>query len=178
MLEIKKVKTPDFFNSWVENKREHGQRLREFILKKEQKNVCCYCEKGVTPGNDSHLEHIRPRDKFPKLKHDYRNLLVSCQTPGICGKAKGNKFNENFIVPTEKNPEEYLTYSIDGQIKAIDDNNKGIETIDILNLNAPKLVGARRTLFIGLDKMSDSSDNFEQYFKEYPTVVKFFKENY
>jgi uncharacterized protein (TIGR02646 family) len=179
MLEIKKVETPDFFNSWIENKKEYSQRLREFILEKEQSNVCCYCEKGITADkNKSHIEHIRPQAKFPQLKNNYNNLVVSCETVGRCGKAKGNKFSKHFIVSTEENPGEYLTYSPYGEIKAINNNNKGIETISILNLNAPSLVKARRTLFIQLKALSDSIDDFEKYFNEYPTFMEYFKENY
>lgn len=178
MLEIKKVKAPDFFSSWVKNK-EYGHKLKEFMLENEQGKVCCYCEKGIKADkNESHIEHIRPQDKFPKLKNDYHNLVVSCQTHGRCGKAKENKFSENFIVPTEENPEHYLTYSPNGEIRAIDDNVKGIETINILNLNDHSLVGTRRTLLKNLIGMSGSLDDFERYFNEYPTFIKYFKENY
>ena len=179
MLEIKKVKTPDFFNSWIKDKKEHGQRLKEFILENEQQNVCCYCEKRITPDNDhSHLEHIRPRSKFPQFKNDYKNIVVSCQTAKRCGNAKGDQFNEYFIVPTEENPGEYLTYSPNGKIRAIGDNSKGNETINILKLNAPSLVGARRALFFKLHAMRDAIDDFEKYFNEYPTFIKYFKDNY
>ncbi len=179
MLEIKKHNKPNFFELWIKNKQEYGYQLREFMLEKEQQNVCCYCEKGITPSLEhSHIEHIRPRDKFPKLKHDYNNLVVSCQTKGRCGNAKGNKFNEHFIVPTEENPEDYLTYSANGEIIPIDKNKKGTETIKTLNLNAHALVKTRRVLFKQLDAMRDSLDNFENWFKEYPSFIKYFKENY
>lgn len=178
MLEIKKVNPPDFFDSWIKE-REYGQRLREFILEKEQKNVCCYCEKGTAPDNrKSLIDHVRPQDKFPKLKNDYHNLVVSCQTAKRCGNAKGNQFNENFIVPTEENPGDYFTYSPNGEIRTVGDNRKGIETITILNLNAASLVGARRALFFQLNSMKDSIDDFANYFNEYPTFIKYFKENY
>jgi uncharacterized protein (TIGR02646 family) len=178
VLEIKKVRQPDFFDSWIKNKKEFGHQLRKFMLEKEQLNACCYCEKGITDPNDSHIDHIRPQAKFSKLKHDYNNLVVSCQTKGRCGNAKGNKFNEHFIVPTEENPGAYLNYSPNGEIIPIDNNKKGTETIKILNLNAHALVKTRRVLFIQLDAMRDSLDNFENWFKEYPTFIKYFKENY
>ena len=182
MLEIKKPNKPNFFESWIKDKQGYGYQLREFMLEKEQQNVCCYCEKGITASVEySHIEHIRPQSKFKKLQHDYNNLVVSCQTKGRCGKAKGDKFNKHFIVPTEENPEDYLTYSANGEIRAIDNNIKAIETIDILKLNNPKLVGARRTLFIQLNQMRDSLDNLENWFKEfkeYPTFIKYFIENY
>jgi uncharacterized protein (TIGR02646 family) len=178
MLEIKKVEPPTFFNSWVKDKK-NSQRLREFILENEQQHVCCYCEKGITPDNsDSHLDHVRPEHRFPKHKNDYRNLVVSCQTPGRCGIAKKSKFDDDFIVPTEENPGKYLTYFTNGEIRAIENNKKAVVTIKILNLNAPSLVGARRTLFLQLNKMKNSGIDVETNFKEYPTFIKYFKENY
>jgi len=181
MLEIKKVEPPTFFKSWVKDNKKYGQRLREFILEKEQQHACCYCEKGITPDNidtDSHLDHVRPRDKFPQFKNDYHNLVVSCQTPGRCGNAKGSQFNNHFIVPTEENPGDYLTYFINGEMRAIANNKKANVTIEMLNLNAPRLVGARRALFLQLNTMKNSCADFETYFKEYPTFIKYFKENY
>jgi len=179
VLEIKKPNKPNFFELWIKNKQDYGYQLKEFMLEKEQQNVCCYCEKPITASVEhSHIEHIKPQAKFRKLKHDYNNLVISCQTKGRCGNAKGDKFNEHFIVPTEENPEDYLTYSPNGEIRAINNNIKAIETIDILKLNETKLVGARRTLFIQLNQMRDSLDNFENHFKEYPTFIKYFKENY
>ncbi|MDQ1355094.1 MAG: hypothetical protein QG657_5403 [Acidobacteriota bacterium] len=180
MLEIKKVEPPTFFNSWVKDKKD-SQRLREFILEKEQQHVCCYCEKGITPDNsDSHLDHVRSQHRFPKLKNDYHNLVVSCQTPNRCGIAKRSKFDDHFIVPTEENPADYLTYSPSGEIRAIENNKKAVVTIKILNLNAARLVKTRRTLFLKLKTMKDSvpPDLLETYFNEYPTFIKYFKENY
>lgn len=179
MLEIKKANVPDFFDSWIKDNKEYSQRLRGFILENEQKNVCCYCEKGISPvQEESHIDHIRPQDKFPKLKNDYCNLAVSCMTAKRCGNAKGNQFNMDFIVPTEENPGNYLTYSASGEIRSVNDNRKGIETIRMLNLNAPSLVGARRALFLQLNAIKDSIDDFSNYFHEYPTLIKYFKENY
>lgn len=181
MLEIEKVEKPEFFDSWNKNKEGAGQGIREYILEKEQQYVCCYCEKHVTAdGKDSHIEHIRPIDKFSKLEYDYNNLLVSCQTKKRCGHAKGNKFNEWFIIPTEENPGDYLTYSSNGEIRPIDNNKKGRETIKILNLNAAKLKGARKVLFIQLRGMKNAQDfdKFEKHFNEYPTFIKYFKDNY
>ena len=181
MLKIEKVEKPEFFNSWIENKKGCNQALREYILEKEQQHFCCYCEKKVTAeGEDSQIEHVRPRDKFPKLKDEYNNLLVSCQRNERCGHAKGKKFNEHFIIPTEENPGDYLTYIANGEMRPIDNNQKGRETIRILNLNEPMLKQARRVMFIQLDAMKNeiSCDDFEKHFNEYPTLITYFKENY
>ncbi|MCK4762274.1 MAG: TIGR02646 family protein [Candidatus Aminicenantes bacterium] len=140
MLKIKKVEKPDFFNKWIKNNKGYSLELRKYLLAEEQWKVCCYCEKTVSESPESsHIDHIRPKDKFPDLIHDYDNLTVSCQTKKRCGHAKGNKFDENFIVPTEDSPGDYLTYSPNGEIRPVENNKRGRETIDILHLNAPKL---------------------------------------
>jgi uncharacterized protein (TIGR02646 family) len=185
MLAIKKENPPEFFNAWINNKKEFNLRLREHILTKEQSQVCCYCETLIKDYQTKcHIEHLRPRDKFPQLKNDYTNLLISCETADRCGKAKGNQFNEFFIVPTEENPQDYLTYSANGDIKPTaennDENKKALETIRILNLNSPRLKKARRTLLIQLKYLKDSGEveEIEDYFKDYPTFIAFFKKNY
>jgi len=70
--------------------------------------------------------------------------------------------------------------SILEHIRPIDDNRKGRETIDILNLNQAKLKQARRTLFKQLIKMirAGNLDDCLAYFKEYPAFVDYVKENY
>ncbi len=181
MLKVEKVEKPEFFNSWIKKNESWNQVLRKYILEKEQQHFCCYCEKKVTAyGEDSHIEHIRPRNKFPKLKNEYNNLLVSCERKERCGHAKGSRFNEYFIVPTEENPGDYLTYSPNGEMRPIDNNQKGRETIKILNLNTPALRDARRVMFIQLHGMKNAPgcDEFEKHFNEYPTLITYFKENY
>lgn len=181
MLAIKKSKEPEFISSWIDNKKKNSKQLREFMLENEQQHVCCYCEKSVTSGNESyHIDHIRPQDKFPQLKNSYKNLVVSCQTKGRCGIARGSQFSKHFIVPTEENPEEYLTYSLNGEILPIGKNKKASETIGLLNLNASSLVKARRVLFKNLDSMRRSipTEEFENFFEDFPTCIHFFKEQY
>jgi hypothetical protein len=65
-------------------------------------------------------------------------------------------------------------------MRPIDNKQKGRETIRILNLNVPKLKQARRVMFIKLETMKKEivCDDFEKQFKEYPTLITYFKENY
>lgn len=179
MLKLDKDEQPDFFDAWKKGTKGCKEKLRAYILEKEQQQCCCYCEMPITADQEkSHIEHIRPRDKFPKLKDEYTNLSVSCQIKERCGHAKGNKFSDDFIVPTEEDPADYLTYSPDGKIVAVNDNSKGSYTIELLNLNAPKLIQVRRTLFIELNSMKDTVADFEKYFLEYPTFIRYFKQYY
>jgi len=180
MLAIKKAPEPEFFKSYVEDPSQK-KALRDYILEKEQQHLCCYCETQIS-GNreDSILEHIRPRSKYPEWEYDYNNLLVSCSSKDRCGHFKKNNFSDFFIIQTEENPADYLTYSASGDIRPIDNSRKGRETIDILNLNQAKLKQARRTLFKQLIKMirAGNLDDCLAYFKEYPAFVDYVKENY
>lgn len=138
MLAIKKNNPPPFFNLWIKNKKDYNHHLRETILENEQAHLCCYCEKEITAHQDcSHIDHIRPQDKFPQLRDSYSNLVVSCEIKDRCGHAKKNQFNELFIVPTEENPGNYLTYSSNGEIMATDKKGKG-------NENYPNFESERR----------------------------------
>ncbi len=181
MLKIVKQAEPGFFPKWKKNEAQFNLPLREYILEKEQDHLCCYCEKRVTAANkDSHIEHVKPRDKYPNEEHVYDNLTVSCQTPRRCGNGKGNRFDDDFIVPADPRtpPEKYLTDSPNGEIRTIDGNQRGETTIEILNLNAPALVKSRRVLFLELHAMSGSLPDFADYFHEYPTFVEYFKQNF
>lgn len=182
MLAITKTDKPEFFESWIKDNKRHNQELREHILGTEQNHACCYCEKEVTANStDSHVEHVKPQSKFPELKHQYNNLLVSCQTAGRCGNAKGNQFHEDFIIQTEEDPAKYLTFRPDGKIIPIEANPKGKKTIEMLNLNSTKLVKARRTLFKQLESTYQSLDEFDEfrkYFHPQPTLLDYFRNHY
>ena len=62
--------------------------------------------------DESQIEHIKPKDKFPKQFSDYKNFIVGCTYEKTCGQAKGNKWDESFINPVIENPNEYFSYDI------------------------------------------------------------------
>jgi 5-methylcytosine-specific restriction endonuclease McrA len=85
-----------------DNEYKEKRKLKLYILENEQNYLCCYCEAKVTL-DDSHIEHIKPKDMDEEsLTFDYANLAVSCD--GICfndknerltcGHKKDNKFDE------------------------------------------------------------------------------------
>jgi uncharacterized protein (TIGR02646 family) len=56
-------------------------------LRKEQDNLCCYCEAEVKSDN-SHVEHLVPRSTNAGLTYDYTNMASSCNggnTMDHCG---------------------------------------------------------------------------------------------
>ncbi|MFM7367765.1 MAG: hypothetical protein ACKO2Z_08190, partial [Sphaerospermopsis kisseleviana] len=47
-------------------------------------HYCCYCEKPVTNVRD--VEHILPKQHYPRLQNIWHNFLISCR---VCNDIKG-----------------------------------------------------------------------------------------
>lgn len=168
MKRIVKDPEPEVFSEWKANDRMAHQpnwnRVRSPVkqqlheaLMQEQGFLCCYCESSVT-ADDSHIEHFRPRKKYPAFQFDYDNLLCSCQRelspgePRHCGHRKGDWFDENLLVsPLAPNCEERFTFTANGDIFPHRDNDAGAkETIRKLGLNIDKLRALRAAAVDGL----------------------------
>lgn len=72
---------------------------REFLLSREWKEVryktlrkygfsCMACG-AKPPGVILHVDHIKPRSKFPQLSLDEKNLQVLCE---LCNQGKSNRY--------------------------------------------------------------------------------------
>jgi len=115
-------------------------------LSKEQYFICCYCM-GRINQNNSHFEHIKPQKDFSDNTLDYDNLLISCNSMANnsenCGHKKGDWYDENaFITPLNPDCENIFTYSVNGEMDAVNKNGK--TTIKKLNLNSLLLIRARK----------------------------------
>ncbi|EJF51926.1 TIGR02646 family protein [Saprospira grandis DSM 2844] len=161
MKHIKKTSPPPFFSSTVAGLTawRHFSKKRstkQHILQEEQNYLCCYCEKRVSLDN-SHLEHIYPKSKYPSQTFDYNNLIVSCEgthcnldestSKNICGHKKLNEFNPiNFLDPTTTTDiGEYFIYNKEGEILAsTKDSVKADYMINTLNLNYSGLIESRK----------------------------------
>lgn len=147
--------------------------LKEALLEEQENSCCPYCEIEINL-NDSQIEHIKPKDKFPELLIDYNNLIACCLENKRCGNSKANKWNELFINPVVENPEAYFKYDIKtGKIISIFKDREKYEkaeyTINLLNLNDNRLCNIRRKYI--LEFLSYSSNNSENDLSGYP--IKF-----
>lgn len=130
------------------------QTVKNYLLA-EQKHICCYCENRID-SRTSHIEHLLPQSTFPQSQLDYTNLLASCEADGKkahCGHKKDRQLLP--ITPLDANdPSQHFVFAADGNVYPRDaSNNNVISTIDILGLNAKRLVSLRSTIistFIGL----------------------------
>lgn len=122
-----------------------------------QGEFCAYCECSF---NRKHIEHFRPRGKFPALTFEWCNLFGSCGDSSKAGgwqrcgifkdNGAGNYNPELLIKPDDDNPDDYLLFLTTGQVvpaKGISGHKllKAQETIRVFNLNGdPSLLGSRK----------------------------------
>ncbi|MDK0709497.1 TIGR02646 family protein [Clostridium perfringens] len=185
LLEYKKKYSPKVWGDY--NKDDIKARIKEIILVLEQNEYCPYCEKRIYSNDEGHIEHIRPRDLYPKEFQSYENFLVSCNEKNSCGMHKGNNYSEKFIDPTKENPTDYFYYNIaSGEIvpKSNDENSeeyiKAKYTIEVLNLNSYELKNARKNLIDILDVYTGENKQYLQFFLDnrhnFPTLIQMFME--
>ncbi len=89
-------------------------------LKTDFNQRCGYCDDPyIHYGQkiDFHIDHFKPKSKFPDLETNYNNLVYSCP---YCNKAKSDKWKEvnGFIDPCEAEYDSHLERNNKGQIKA------------------------------------------------------------
>lgn len=191
MLKVDKTPEPEFFKEFKRKNRDRiknwddmnaysdvKQDLREYMLLEEQDCRCPYCETAVDDESEGSIEHIRPKDKFKDLFMEYDNFITSCKSSYSCDNFKGNDWDDRFIDPTKENPEEYFSYDLfTGEIIPKEESGKKYDrakvTIEILNLNHSKLKRARGAY---LKSLLRASEEDLVYYKEYPSLVKYYKE--
>ena len=201
MLKVNKSNSePEFFakfkrkekpKNWDNFDFEIKRQLKIYMLENEQKieneYYCPYCELELDL-DESQIEHIKPKDKFPKQFSDYKNFIVGCTYEKTCGQAKGNKWDESFINPVIENPNEYFSYDIKtGKIVPLKEsgakNKKAVKTIEILNLNEDKLCILRKKYIIEIKNTignladSEIADFIKNNYFRFPSLNDFLLEN-
>lgn len=188
LLEFKRKNSPKTWDDY--NNPDIKSKIKSYILENEQNEYCPYCEKRIYKSDEGHIEHIKPRDKFPQYFQEYENILVSCNEKDSCGNSKENKYSDNFINPVLENPKEYFTYNLaSGEIVPIykEDNSiknkKATYTIEILNLNSYTLREARKNLIEILEVYRENYDDYLEYLQyflddrhNFPSLIELYME--
>lgn len=138
----------------------HRAGTRESCLA-EQFSLCAYSEALLDETDlGMHLDHVKPKSKFPNDTFSHTNLLLSAiddiGARGLTaldvfgGHARGNRYHPAwFIHPLMPDSRRFFHYASDGRIEprrglSIRDRRRAAYTIGIMNLNAPILVNRRR----------------------------------
>lgn len=112
-------------------------------LETMQGNRCAYCENLFT-GKSRHIEHFKPRTRFPEATFDWPNLFGSCPHQYSCGNFKDNGrltyHPDELIKPDVDEPSDYLFFASDGSVTPKAGLNqtqllKANSTIETFNLN-------------------------------------------
>lgn len=113
-------------------------------------NHCSYCDGyPIDATGVREVDHFRPKRAFPREAFDWRNLFLVCTA---CNKAKLDEWNEKLLRPDEP------TYSFEhyfwvngltGELRpnpaaSVEDQERALETIRILNLQRSGLCSERR----------------------------------
>lgn len=170
MRYIQKASEPVSFTKWKLQKTENSQpkwknlRKKTIVkdaLLKEQGYICCYCESQVSKEN-SHLEHLQPKSKYPDLLFEYGNLLASCQgesedhlpKPSHCGHHKDDWYDKHLLVsPFDPTCTNFFRFTEAGEILPTHDLSKATAastTIEKLGLNIDKLKRLRKSAIEGV----------------------------
>ena len=138
-----------------------GYDLLKEQLRQEQKGLCCYCCQILE--DKATVEHLKSRDKYPKLTYDYGNLLLSCQQSKQCDNAKGNK--ELDLTPLMIECDAEITLIFNGKLNP--KSRRAEQAINLLNLNNADLCQRRKRLIsdlFGIDNELNQG-NLESMFK-------------
>jgi hypothetical protein len=109
-------------------------------LRQSTAGKCMYCESKIEHNSYAHVEHIKPKKKFPELEFSWENLGFSCQ---VCNTKKLEKYNETtpFINPYNENPEDHIVF-FGYYVRR--SSERGEYTINELGLNRDNLVEDRK----------------------------------
>ncbi len=135
-------------------------------LKEMFHDKCAYCESKITHVTYPHIEHYRPKKKYPQYTFEWQNLLLACS---ICnGSAhKGDKFplkdgnvdKPLLLNPCDDDPGQHLEFE---QARVVFLSERGQKTRNLLGLNRDELFDRRRELLHYLDYIRRTVEDYER----------------
>lgn len=110
-------------------------------LRSETYEKCAYCESEVDSVAWPHVEHIRPKSKFPNLVLAWENLTLACPR---CNQNKGSydEVTQPLLNPYEDEPDEHLQF-LAGFVRVRDGSTRGEVTIRVLKLHRGAIAARR-----------------------------------
>lgn len=143
----------------LKNKYNHSS-IKE-SLREESNSKCMYCESGIKHITPEHIEHIKPKSKFPELAYEWDNLGLSCP---VCNMNKSDLFDTEcaFINPYDDSPDEFLM-AVGPLIYARPGKPRGEITEKVIKLNRTELVEKRIERISAIRHLVEKYENQQSY---------------
>lgn len=132
--------------------REIEATLREMNA---EQSYCMYCECSEA----RHIDHFRPKAKYPEYAFEWSNYFLSCETCN--SKAKGSKFplaedgtTPLLLKPDEDQPLNHLELDgITGRLEARPGSLKAAPSIEVFALNRQHLTQGRKDAWKAIERL-------------------------
>ena len=121
-----------------------------YNLKEMYGGKCAYCESNIGDNSYAHIDHFKPKSKFPLLIFEYNNMNYCCQ---ICNTNKLEKYDSQMIDPSSEDPEKHIKYECE---KAVSIDEKGYFMIELLKLNDDERTMSRLELYRDIKEIINS----------------------
>ncbi len=125
---------------WNKVRREVQADAEQLYLRSHGK--CAFCESRMADVANPHVEHYRPKSKFPELAFTWNNWLLSCKR---CNDKKWVHFpmcdtEPCLIDPASENPEVHIEFK---GYMPIPKTQRGAKTIELVGLDRSPLEDER-----------------------------------
>lgn len=125
-------------NWYTYQKRPINQHLIP-LLREISDNHCAFCDGYPMQQMVEHIEHFKPKSKYPELSHQWENLFIICEK---CNITKSDDFDELLLKPDENDYSfsRYFTMNPDGILEAditlnLFEKSRVDKTIELYGLN-------------------------------------------
>jgi len=113
---------------------------------------CAFCEAKMAHISSPHVEHYRPKSRFPDRMFDWQNWLLSC---GCCNGKKWAHFPDCdgqpcLLDPTAENPSMHLDF-LDARM--LGKTRRGQETINLVGLDRSPLEDERAQWLMRINEL-------------------------
>jgi 5-methylcytosine-specific restriction endonuclease McrA len=132
--------------------RRYADRTVQEALKLETARKCAYCESRIEHIDYPHVEHILPKAKRPDLVCDWPNLTLACTK---CNLAKDDYYEPDceLVNPYRDEIGDHLIFA--GAHVYHRSNDRGLVTIDQIDLNRSELVARRKEAIEAYTRIRD-----------------------
>ena len=110
-IELSEKEQKELTQEYFESKKSKSVWNRDYIrraLLDSTNGKCCYCEKKIGSGKtDMHIDHFKPKSKYPDSVVEWDNLMPSCPD---CNRSKNDHdtVEKSIVNPYVDNPKEYF----------------------------------------------------------------------